>query len=123
MNLEKNGIKNSMEQKEKLLLALGLGLFLSDLIPTPADAVYFNYLRKNRIKLEQKEITPKQYWINEAFAYYGFNAIWWASVLGISYALGKNYYSKRNIFLGLVAGGVTLAVLNKNIKKDTALLK
>ena len=111
-----------MEQKEKILFAVGLGLFLSDLIPTPADAVYFDYIRKNRIKLDQKIITPKKYWTNEAIAYYGFNAIWWAGVLGVSYALGKNYYSKRNIFLGLVAGGITIAVLNKNIKKDKELI-
>ena len=110
-----------MEQNTKILYAVGLGLFLSDLIPTPADAVYFNYVRENRLKLESKQITPKKYWTNEALAYYGLNAIWWASVIGASYALGKDFTQKRNIFIGLIAGGATLAILHKNIKKDTEL--
>jgi uncharacterized membrane protein YkvI len=108
-----------MEHKEKILLALGAGLFLSDLIPTPADAVYFNYVRNNRLKLENEEITPKKYWTNEAIAYYGFNAVWWAGVIGVSYYFGKDFKQKRKIFIGLIAGGVTIAVLNRNIKKDT----
>jgi uncharacterized membrane protein YkvI len=112
-----------MEQNTKLLYAVGLGLFLSDLIPTPADAVYFNYVRNNRLKLEDKTITPKKYWTNEALAYYGFNAVWWASVLGASYVIGKDFTQKRNILIALVAGGAVISILHKNIQKDTELYK
>ena len=104
--------------KTKLLYAVGLGLFLSDLIPTPADAVYFSYMRSNKEKLNEQKITPKQYWTRDALGYYGFNAIWWLGVLGASYALGKDYYQKRNILLSIIAGGAVISVLHKNIKKD-----
>jgi uncharacterized membrane protein YkvI len=106
--------------KTKILYAVGLGLFLSDLIPTPADAVYFSFQRNNKQKLEEGKITPKQFWIRDAVGYYGFNPIWWASVFGASALLGKNFNQKRNIFIGLIAGGIVLSVLNKNIKKDEA---
>ena len=106
--------------KTKLLYAIGAGLLLSDLIPTPADGVYFAYQQKNKQKLEEEKITPKQYWLKDALGYYGFNAVWWSSVLGISYVLGKDYYQKRNLMIGLIAGGVVISVLNKNIKKDIA---
>jgi uncharacterized membrane protein YkvI len=108
--------------KTTILYALGTGLLLSDLIPTPADAVYFNYQRNNKQKVEEKTITPKQYWTRDAIGYYTFNAVWWTSVLGLSYFLGKDYYQKRNLMIGLIAGGVVLSVLHKNIEKDTAIL-
>lgn len=104
--------------KTNLLYALGFGLLLSDLIPTPADALYFYKQRKNKEKLESKEITPKQYWVRDAFGYYGFNALWWSAVLGATYVLGKDYKQKRNILIGLVAGGLVVGVIAKNIKKD-----
>ena len=105
--------------KTSILYALGIGLLASDLIPTPADAVYFNYQRNNKQKLEENTITPKEYWKRDAIGYYGFNAVWWTSVLGISYFLGKDFTQKRNLMIGVIAGGVVLTVLHKNIEKDT----
>lgn len=102
----------------KILVAVGIGLILSDIIPTPADALYFNLQRKNKEKLEKAEITPKQYWVRDALAYYGLNPLWWGAVLGVSLLAGKTYEQKRNILIGLVAGGLVVGVLYKNVKKD-----
>ena len=109
-----------MENNHKItvLYALGVGLLLSDLIPTPADAIYFNYQRNNKQKLEQALITPKQYWTRDAVGYYGFNAIWWTSVLGASFLIGKDFVQKRNLMIGLLAGGAVIGVLHANIQKD-----
>jgi uncharacterized membrane protein YkvI len=104
--------------KTKTLYAVGLGLLLSDIIPTPADAFYFYKQRENKQKLEESKITPKQYWTREAIGYYGLNALWWSSVLGVSYLAGKSYEQKRNIFISLVVGGAVFGVIYKNIKKD-----
>ena len=109
--------------KTTILYALGIGLLASDLIPTPADAVYFNYQRNNKQKLEENAITPKQYWTKDAIGYYGFNALWWSSVLGISYFIGKDFTQKRNLMAGLIAGGIVIAVLHKNIEKDVKYYK
>lgn len=107
--------------KTTTLYAVGLGLLLSDIIPTPADAIYFYKQRDNKQKLEEGKITPKQYWIKEALGYYGYNAIWWLSVLGVSYSFGKTYEQKRNLFVSLIVGGAVVGVIYRNIKKDEIL--
>lgn len=105
-----------------LLYAGAIGLLLSDVIPTPADAVYFNLQQKNKAKLNAKEITPKQYWTRDAIYYYGLNPIWWGIILGTLYIAHGDYTQKAKVGLGLVAAGVVVAVLHKNIKKDEELL-
>jgi hypothetical protein len=110
-------------QKIKILYAVGLGLVLSDIIPTPADAVVFWRQGVNKQKLEKSEITPKQYWVKETANYYLLNPIWWGSVLLASHYFGKTYEQKRNIFIGVIAAGVVVAVVSKNIKKDEEFYK
>lgn len=109
--------------KTKALYAVGLGLLLSDLIPTPSDAVYFYRQRINKQRLEKQEITPKQYWLKDAINYYGLNALWWGGVLLATYYIGKDYKQKRNILIGLIAGGAVVGVIAKNIKKDEEFYK
>lgn len=104
--------------KTAIIYAVGVGLLLSDLLPTPADALYFYRERINKEKLTKGEITPKQFWMKEAVGYYGYNAIWWSLVLGSTIIFGKDYKQKRNILIGLVAGGLVVGVIAKNIKKD-----
>jgi len=106
----------------QLLIAVGIGLIVSDIVPTPADAVYFHYEQKNKQSLNEGKITPRQYWTRDALLYYGLNPIWWAGVLGASLLIGKDYNQRRNILIGLIAGGVVIGVLHKNIKKDEALI-
>ena len=107
--------------KTHLVYAVGIGLLLSDLLPTPADALYFYKERINKEKLTKGEITPKQFWTRDALGYYGYNAIWWSLVLGATVMFGKDYKQKRNIMIGLVAGGLVVGVIAKNIKKDEEL--
>jgi hypothetical protein len=110
-------------QKINTLYAVGLGLLLSDIIPTPADAVVFWRQRVNKQKLEKGEFTPKQYWIKETTNYYLLNPIWWGGVLLATHYFGKDYKQKRNILLGLVAAGAVIGVVAKNIKKDEEFYK
>lgn len=110
-------------QKIKILYAVGLGLVLSDIIPTPVDAVVFWRQGVNKQKLEKSEITPKQYWVKETANYYLLNPIWWGAVLIASHYFGKSYEQKRNIFIGVIAAGVVVAVVSKNIKKDEEFYK
>ena len=105
-----------------ILYAGAIGLILSDIIPTPADGLYFRLQQKNKAKLHTNEITPKQYWTRDALFYYGLNPIWWSLVLGAMVLTKGDYSKKAKIGLGLVASGMVLAVLHKNIKKDEELL-
>ncbi len=107
-----------MEEKEKLFMAVAAGMILSDIIPTPADGLFFYLQQKNKEKLTKGEITPSQYWTRDAIYYYSLNPLWWGLVFGASMYFGKDFKQKRNIALSLTAGGVVLAVLYKNVKKD-----
>lgn len=113
-------IKSAVESGhgDAVLYAGALGLLLSDIIPTPADSLYFSLMQKNKKKLQDGEITPKQYWTREATLYYGLNPIWWTLVLSALYLTKGDYTNKMKVGFGIIAGGAVLGVLNKNIEKD-----
>jgi hypothetical protein len=105
-----------------ILYAGAIGLLLSDIIPTPADALYFSLMQKNKAKLTEGFITPKKYWTKDAILYYGLNPLWWTIVLGAMYYTKGSYTQKVKVGLGLIASGIVVAVLHNNIKKDEELL-
>lgn len=101
-----------------ILYAGAIGLLLSDVIPTPADAVYFRLQGINKAKLEKKEITPKQYWTRDALAYYGLNPIWWGLVLGAMVLTKGDFTKKAKVGIGIIAGGFVIGTLHKNIREE-----
>ena len=102
-----------------VLYAGAVGLLLSDIIPTPADGLYFYTERKLKDKLESNEITPKQYWTRSALAYYAYNPIWWSLVLGAMVLTKGDYKQKAKVGMAIIGAGAVIGVLNKNIKLDT----
>lgn len=118
-------IKDAVVNKgagEAVLYAGLLGLLLSDIVPTPADAVYFRMMEKNKQKLEKKEITPKEYWTRDAVMYYGLNPLWWLLVLGIVIKTKGGLDNKVRWGLGLVSAGAVIGVISKNIKEEEKIL-
>jgi len=114
-------IKDAVVKKgagEAVLYAGLIGLVLSDIIPTPADAIYFRQMELNKQKLERKEITAKQYWTRDALMYYVLNPLWWSIVLGAIYYTKGDLSYKIKIGVGLLGAGVVIGVLNKNIKDE-----
>lgn len=101
-----------------ILYAGTLGLLLSDIIPTPADAVYFRLQEKNKTALESGKITPKQYWTRDALAYYGLNPIWWSIVLGAVVFTKGGFNDKIKVGIGIIGAGAVFGVLSKNIKEE-----
>ena len=101
-----------------VLYAGALGLLLSDIIPTPADGVYFWLLRREREKLVNGQITPKQFWERETLAYYGLNPLWWSIVLGAMVYTKGDYTNKLKVGLGIVSAGAVISVIYGNVKKD-----
>lgn len=108
---------------EAVLYAGLLGLLISDIVPTPADAVYFRSMEKNKQKLEKNEITPKQYWTRDALLYYGLNPLWWTLVLGTVVLTKGDLSSKVKIGIGLIGAGAVIGVISKNIKEEERLKK
>lgn len=102
-----------------VLYAGFIGLVLSDIIPTPGDAVYFYQQRLLKERLNKGEITPKQYWIKDAAGYYLYNSAWWALVFGVVLATKGDFNQKLKLSMAMMGGGFVASVLIKNIKKDT----
>ena len=101
-----------------VVYAGAIGLLLSDIIPTPADALHFSIMQKQKRKLEKGEITPKEFWRNEAISYYALNPLWWTLVLGALYYTKGTYTSKLKVGMAIIAGGAVIGVINSNIRKD-----
>lgn len=98
-----------------------LGLLLSDLIPTPADGVYFWYQRKIRLELENKQITPSQYWRRDAASYYLFNALWWILVIFLTVGAKGDAKHKLKVLFIILGAGAIIGVIANNIKRDNEL--
>lgn len=121
----KDSIKSAISSGHgnAILYAGAIGLIASDIIPTPADAIYFRLMEKNKQKLDKKEITPKQYWTREALLYYGLNPIYWSLFLGALYLVKGDYSNKLRVGLGILAVGSVIGVLDKNIREEEKLIK
>ena len=109
---------NDRDYGHAVLYAGALGLILSDVIPTPADALYFRLTAKNKAKLESGDITPKQYWTRDLILYYGLNPLWWTLVLGAMVATKGDFSQKAKIGVALLAGGAVIGVISKNINEE-----
>ncbi len=110
-----------MDNRHKILLAVGITAIVTDLIPTPADYFVFEAQQRNNERKEKGLETPKQYWWNEAGYYYLYNPIYYAGVLGLTMLLGKDFDTKVYIALGALSAGSLFYVIAKNIKSDEKL--
>lgn len=108
---------------EAVLYGSLIGLVLSDIIPTPADAIYFRMMEKNKQKLEKGDITPRQYWTRDAAMYYGLNPLWWLLVLGLVVNTKGGVDNKLKIGVALIGAGAVFGVLSKNIREEERIKK
>jgi hypothetical protein len=114
-------IKEAVKTKgagEAVLYAGLLGLVVSDIIPTPADAIYFRMMEKNKQKLEDGKITPREYWTRDAMLYYGLNPLWWTLVLVAVVNMKGGLDDKIKVGIGLVGAGAVIGVISKNIREE-----
>lgn len=101
-----------------ILYAGAIGLILSDIIPTPADALYFHTEKKLRDLWTENKITPKQYYVRSASAHYFYKPIWWILVLGAMHYKQGDFKDKAKIGLAMVGVGAVIGLIYRNYKKD-----
>ena len=106
-----------------IIYAGAIGLILSDIIPTPADALYFYTEKKLRDQWVNKTITPKQYWVRSASAYYLYNPIWWTLVLGAMHYTEGGFKQKAKIGLIAIGAGAVIGMIYRNYKVDIQKVK
>lgn len=109
---------NAEYKTNAVFYALLAGLVLSDIIPTPADAVYFSYQRKIKVQLAKGEIDSKEYWIRETAAYYLLNPLWWLIVIAIVVSLHTDFNARLKLLIGIAGSGAVVYVIYRNISQD-----
>ena len=115
---EEIGNASKGEYGAGVLYAGAVGLILSDIIPTPADALYFYTEKKLRDKWKNGEIAPEKYWKKTAMAYYLYNPIWWILVLAVVYNIEGDLEKKAKIGLALAGAGAVIGIIYRNYSQD-----
>jgi hypothetical protein len=101
-----------------VLYAGAVGLLLSNIIPTPADALYFHREKKLKEKWDNKEITPEKYWQKTATAYYVYKPVWWGLVITAMYFTKGDVKNKAKVGLMIVGAGAVVGIIYRNYTKD-----
>jgi len=118
MNLGINKVVKDGNGNTLLYTAL-IAAMAANAIPTVADGFYFSLQQKWKQELQEGKITPEQYWKRDILHYYTITAGYYGVVLLTMLALNKNSFSTNSkILLGLLGGGLVVAVGMKNIQKD-----
>lgn len=98
-----------------------LAAIVANVLPTPADVLFFNAQSSDKTKLENGQITPKQYWMRDMLGYYGYTASWYLALFIILQAAGGSYKNNARILIAVLSAGLIVGVFNKNVKKDNEL--
>lgn len=95
-----------------------IGLALSDIIPTPGDALYFYLERNLRDQWKNGKITPQKYWELEALYYYSTNFLWWTIIFLVALYIPGTAKDKFKVAIAVIGAGMVIGVLFKNVEKD-----
>jgi hypothetical protein len=98
-----------------------LAAIVANCTPTPADYFYFRAQQRDKEKLENGEITPKQYWRRDIAGYYGYTAGYYAIIFLTLQAIGGTYKNNARVLMALLSGGLIIGVYAKNVQKDEEL--
>lgn len=120
---EEIGNASKGEYGAGVLYAGAVGLILSDIIPTPADALYYYTEKKLREKWKNDEITPEKYWEKTATAYYLYKPIWWILVLGVVYNISGDLTKKAKVGMAIVGAGAIIGIIYRNYSQDITQLR
>jgi hypothetical protein len=96
------------------LIAAGL----ANMIPTPFDSIYFRRVNQLERDFDDGKITATNLETHVALEYYLWTALWYGALFTGVYAFGGKYKNNARIVLGLVAGGLVVGAVQKNIEID-----
>ena len=92
----------------------------ANFLPTVADSIYFRRVNEMERKFDAGEISAEKLEYHVAMEYYLWTAGYYALLfLGI-YAIGGEYKNNARILLAIVAGGLVIGAVQKNIEIDKA---
>lgn len=99
-----------------LLYTALLAAAAANMIPTPFDSIYFRRMNKLQRDYDEDKISPEALEWHVAGEYYLWTALWYGALFTGIYAFGGKYKTNAKILLGVVAGGLVIGAVNKNIQ-------
>lgn len=98
-----------------------LAAMAANAIPTIADSIYFRRINKLERDFDAGKITAEKLEWHVAGEYYLWTAAYYAVLFLAIYSFKGKYKTNARILLGLVAGGLVIASVNKNIEINKAI--
>ena len=89
---------------------------IANTLPTPFDGIYFTRVNKLQRDYDDKKITAESLEWHVAGEYYIWTSLWYVALFTGVYAFGGKYKNNARILLGVLAGGLVIGAVNKNIK-------
>lgn len=89
---------------------------LANTLPTPFDSIYFRRMNKLQRDYDEDKISPEKLEWHMAGEYYLWTSLWYAALFTGVYALGGQYKTNAKVLLTLVAGGLVVGAVQKNIQ-------
>jgi hypothetical protein len=96
---------------------------LANTIPTPFDSIYFRRINKLERDFDAGQISAEKLEWHVGLEYYAWTSLWYVALFTGIYAIGGQYKNNARLLLGLVAGGLVLGSINKNIEVDKEIQK
>jgi hypothetical protein len=98
-----------------------LAAMIANAVPTPADSIYFRRINILRQRYDKGEITAENLEWHIAMEYYLWTAAYYGLLFTAIYSFGGTYKNNARILLGLVASGLVIGAVQKNIQSDKEL--
>ena len=95
-----------------------LAAAVANMVPTPADSIYFRRINMLQHQFDNGEISAEKLEWHIAGEYYLWTAGWYALLFTGVYAMGGAYKTNAKILLAIVAGGLVVGAVQKNIEVD-----
>lgn len=112
------GIKKVIDEGNgnTLLYTALIAAAIANAVPTPFDSIYFRRVNKLQRDYDEDKISPEKLEWHIAGEYYLWTSLWYATLFTGVYTFGGKYKTNAKILLGLVAGGLVIGAVNKNIQ-------
>lgn len=93
----------------------------ANIIPTPFDSIYLSRVNKLEREFDDGKISAEKLECHVAGEYYLWTTLWYATLFTGIYAFGGEYKNNAKILLAVVAGGLVLGAVQKNIDIDKSI--
>lgn len=118
------GIKKIVDEGNgnALIYTALLAAAIANTLPTPFDSIYFRRMNMLQREYDEKKISPEKLEWHVAGEYYLWTSLYYVTLFTGIYAFGGKYKTNAKIILALVAGGLVIGAVNKNIEIDRNIL-